>query len=183
MKYLVISQPKAGTYLAASLLESLGIMFSHVHIDPGMYRIFHNNDVSQYDKYSGDLKMAISAIPEDQFGVGHIAFDKENKKQLSDVKKIIVLRDIKDIQESAKRYAEEKGIDVESIVTSYNLEKIKEWSEEKDTFVISFEEMIGEDVDKINSLQHFLFEKIKTDSLWAIRQAKMADSLTKSSIR
>lgn len=183
MKAVVISMPKAGTYLAANLLQSLGMDFSHIHIDPGMHRIFKNNDLKNFDSFKGDLSMAVSKLKENQFAVGHIPFNKVNEQYLSDYKKILVVRDEKAIQESAQRYKKEKGPDVSSIINSNNLKNIKQWSSLKDVFVINFKEMIDEDIIKINNLQLYLFGNVNTNSYLAISQAKQMDSLTKSSVR
>jgi len=183
MRAVVISQPKAGTYLAANLIEYLGMDFSHIHIDPGMYRIFKNNDLKNFERFRGDVSKAVSNLKDNQFAVGHIPFVKQNKEALKDFKKILVIRDSKEIMESAKRYKNEKNQDVQTIINSSNLKNIARWSEEKDVFVIKFAEMIEENSRKINEMQMYLFNQIKTDSLWAIRQAKVGDSLTKSSIR
>jgi hypothetical protein len=183
MKAVVISQPKAGTYLAANLIQYLGMDFSHIHIDPGMYRIFKNNDLKNFERFGGGVSKAVSNLKDNQFAVGHIPFVKQNKQALKDFKKILVIRDIQEIIESAKRYKEEKDQDVETIINASNLKNIAQWSKEEDVFVMNFADMISENSRKINEMQMYLFDHIKTDSLWAIRQAKIADSLTKSSIR
>ena len=183
MKYMVISQPKAGTYLCANLLETLGLKFSGVHIDPGMYRIFYNNNPLDYDKHDVGLDRALSVVPEGQFGVGHIPCTEENKLFLQDTKKILITRGKKGIQDSAKRYKKEKHVGVDHIINDNNLALIKLWQDEDLTFHITFSDIIQENAKKIDNLQTFLFGEVRTNSDRAARVAKKKDSMTKSSIR
>lgn len=183
MRAVVISMPKAGTYLAANLLQSLGMDFSHIHIDPGMYRIFKNNNLKDFDRFKGNVGDAVSNLKENQFAVGHIPFTKQNQDFLLSFKKVLMVRDKKEIFNSAKRYKTEKGLDVFSIINNQNLKAISRWSGCDDVFTINFSDIINNDVDKINDLQKYLFNKIKTDSFFAADKAKSMDSLTKSSIR
>lgn len=183
MKAVIISQPKAGTYLAANLLEFLGMSFSHIHIDPGMYRIFKNNDLKKFERFGGDVSKAVSNLQDNQFAVGHIPFVKQNQESLSNFKKILVVRNQKEILDSAQRYKKEKNQDVSTIINQQNLKAISKWSSCNDVFKIDFSDMIEENSIKINELQIYLFGQVATDSSWAIKQAKAAKSLTKSSIR
>lgn len=183
MRAVIISQPKAGTYLAANLLEYLGMNFSHIHIDPGMYRIFKNNDLKKFERFGGDVSKAVSNLQDNQFAVGHIPLVKQNQESLYNFKKILVVRNQKEILDSAQRYKKEKNQDVSTIINQQNLNAIARWSSCNDVFKMDFLDMIEENSTKINDLQMYLFNHIKTDSLWAIKQAKAAKSLTKSSIR
>ena len=80
------------------------------------------------------------------------------------------------------RYKKEKGPDVFSIINESNLNQIEKWSK-NGAFVINFKDIINNDIEKIDLLQQFLFNKVITNSGTAIDQAKKMDSLTKSSIR
>lgn len=183
MKYVVISQPKAGTYLAANLIESLGIEFSHIHIDPGMYRIFKNNKLNDFDIHKAPLSRAINALPNNQFAVGHIPLNEGNKNALSKVKKVLIVRDRNGIRKSAERYRDERGVDVSSIINNNNLDQIESWKNEQNVFLIKFEDIINENVEVVNELQKFLFGNVIRDSSAMISNAKNKESLTKSSIR
>lgn len=182
MRAVIISMPKAGTYLAANLLQCLGMNFSHIHIDPGMHRIFHDNNLKKFDKFSGNVGEAVSKLKENQFAVGHIPFNVENQRHLNDFKKVLIIRDKKDIAESAKRYRQEKGPDVSSIINDANLNAIKKWSD-NGAFVIDFKDIITGNLEKIDRLQNYLFGSVTKNSNKAIADAKNMDSLTKSSLR
>lgn len=183
MRAIVISMPKAGTYLAANLLQSLGLNFSHIHIDPGFYRIFKNNDLNDFVYKSAPLKEAISEIKEGSFAVGHIQHSKVNSETLQDFKKILIVRDLEEIMKSAERYQKEKGVEVFTILDDTNLKRIKRWSKEGDVFIINFEDIIDENREVVDNLQIYLFGSVITDSVKAIKLAKSQDSLTKSSVR
>lgn len=175
--------PKAGTYLAANLLQSLGLNFSHIHIDPGFYRVFNNNDLNDFTYKDASLKEAVSEIQDESFAVGHIQHNKNNSETLKDFKKVLIVRDPEEIVKSAERYKKEKGVEVFTIIDDANLKRIRRWSKEQDVFVINFKDIIGENKEVVDNLQIYLFGSVITDSINAIRLAKSQDSLTKSSIR
>lgn len=182
MKYFIISQPKAGTYLAANLLENMGITPSKLHFDPGVVRKF--TTLSEFEKYNITFNMALKKeLEEDQFAVGHMPYINDNIRALKGIKKILVVRDREEIKESAKRYFKEKKQNVWSIIGDKNLDSIERWSEHSGVFVMNFKDMIEKDVNKINKLQKHLFGKLKYNSLEVIEKALTQDSLTKSSIR
>jgi len=41
MRVIIISQPKAGTYLCANLLENLGLTFARMHVRENSYTAVH----------------------------------------------------------------------------------------------------------------------------------------------
>lgn len=183
MRAIVISMPKAGTYLTTNLLQCLDLKFSGIHIDPGMYRIFKNNNPKDFIQKKSSLSDAVLNVNEGCFAVGHIPFSKKNKESLSEFKKVLIVRDFEEIHQSAQRYVEEKGVGVFNIINDKNLNSISLWSNEEDVFVINFNDIIQENKVIIDSLQNYLFGSVVTDSIIAAQLAKSMDSLTKSSIR
>lgn len=175
--------PKAGTYLAANLLQCFEMDFTHIHIDQGMFRIFRNNDLKNFKQYGGNVQRAVSGLKNNQFAVGHIPHIGDNIKALKDFKKILIVRDKNEIVASATRYQKEKGPNVFSIINDNNLNRIGSWSQEKDVFVIDFKDIMNNNVEKIDDMQLYLFSETKFDSLESIQKAKEMNSLTKSSIR
>jgi len=182
MKYFIISQPKAGTYLLSNLLENMGINSSKLHFDPKLARKFNN--LEDYETLKISIKNAFKEeIKDNEFAVGHIPHSKQYEKELAGIKKILITRNTSKIRDSAKRYLKEKGIDVSEIISVKNLNNIKQWKSNKDVFHITFEEILKKDKRKIDRLQIFLFNEIKFDSLSIINMALQQDSLTKSLIR
>jgi len=182
MKYFIISQPKAGTYLLSNILENMGIIPSKLHFDPKLIRKF--NSLEDYETLKISIKNALKEeIKDNEFAVGHIPYSKQYEKELAKIKKILITRNTSKIRDSAKRYLKEKGIDVGEIISVKNLNNIKQWKNNKDVFHVTFEEILKKDKRKIDKLQMFLFNEIKFDSLEVINKALAKDSLTKSSIR
>jgi hypothetical protein len=182
MKYFIISQPKAGTYLMSNILENMGIIPSKLHFDPKLIRKF--NSLEDYETLKISIKNAFKEeIKDNEFAVGHIPYTLENEESLRGIKKVLITRSEKEIRESAKRYLQEHGINVEEIIKKSNLEKINNWNDKEEVFSIRFEDVVGKNIEKLNELQMFLFNEIRFDSLEVINKALAKDSLTKSSIR
>lgn len=182
MKYFIISQPKAGTYLASNILKNLGIESSGLHFDPGLVRRFRK--LGDHDKLGGSVRSGIKKeLRGNQFAVGHLACNSENIDILKPVVKILITRNRDGIRKSAERYLKETGLDVLSIITDENLDNIERWKDDPEVFHITFEEIINKDIKKIDDLQIFLFGKVTHDSATVLDRALSEDSLTKSSIR
>jgi hypothetical protein len=181
MRFFIISQPKAGTYLLSNILKNMGLGNSKLHFDPGLIRKF--TTLKNFEEIEGTFEEGLEMIKNGCYAVGHMSYNKSRKESLKDFKKILITRNKKDIWESAERYAEEKNIGVYSIINDKNLKKISEWKKFKDVFHITFEDIVGKNTSKIDELQIFLFKKIKFNSLAIIEKSLNQDSLTKSSIR
>jgi hypothetical protein len=182
MKYFIISQPKAGTYLLSNILENMGIIPSKLHFDPNLVRRF--TTLEDYERLNIPLNRAvIKLLKENEFAVGHLTCGEKEEEALQNVKKILITRNTKGIKESALRYFKETGIDVGEIVSYRNLMNIKKWRRVKEVFHITFEDIIKKDTRKINKLQMFLFNEIRFNSLEIINKSLEQESLTKSSIR
>jgi hypothetical protein len=182
MKYFIISQPKAGTYLLSNILENMGISPSKLHFDPNLIRKF--NTLEDYEKINASLKSGVKKILKDEeFAVGHIPYSERDEDALLKTKKILITRNTGKIKDSAKRYLKETGIDVGDIIKYKNLKNIKDWKGKEDVFYITFEDLMKKDTRKIDKLQIFLFNEIKFDSLEILEKALNQNSLTKSSIR
>lgn len=188
MKYFIISQPKAGTYLCSNLLKELGIKQTGMHCKgTGLYQQYDLTDpeaVRKPKEYTHTLpsfKDVLDIIPEESFAVGHLHHSIQNAKYLKNFKKILVVRPYSDFEEAAKRFKEDLNRKVSSSERDYR--KIQKWQGEKNVFVINFYDMINRDIIKINQLQLYLFGEIKFKSKNVINNALQADSLTKTSIR
>jgi hypothetical protein len=182
MKYFIISQPKAGTYLAANLLENMKISPSKLHFDPGLVRRFKT--LKEFEEYNISFNKALkNKLKDGEFAVGHMHYVNGNIAALKGIKKILLIRDKKEIKESAKRYLEETGISVWSIINDRSLELIERWSEHKGIFVLEFKDIINKNTKKIDEMQQYIFGEIKFNSLEIINKSLEQDSLTKSSIR
>jgi hypothetical protein len=120
MKYFIISQPKAGTYLAANILENMGIISSKLHFDPGLVRKFET--LKEFEEYSMTFNQALKKkLKDGEFAVGHMHYNA-NISALKGIKKILITRDRKEIRKSARRYFKETGIKTWSIISTRSLE-------------------------------------------------------------
>jgi len=114
-RVIVVSIPKAGTYLVAQLLQQMGVVNSSLHIR------YDDQKIGIYDFRNAPLKMsaseknqcflemplteALSMIRIGEFGVGHLPPVPEVKKQLyPNFKIIFMVRDLRDCLISHMRY-------------------------------------------------------------------------------
>jgi hypothetical protein len=185
VKYFIISQPKSGTYLLSNILIELGIIPTHLHISNERYEDYSNkgNDaVKNPKKYSKNIPIeeSLTLIEDKSFAVGHLPYSENAEILLKDFKKILITRDINDIEKSWQRfnkdYQRKNGFNKEL------LNDIELWKK-SNIFHITFEELITKDIKKLDSLQLFLFNKINVNSANALDNALNSPSLTKSSIR
>ena len=185
MKYFIISQPKSGTYLLSNILIELGITPTHLHISNEKYEDYSSKDtdtVKNPKKYSKNIpiEQSLKLIRDESFAVGHLPYSDTTEELLKDFKKILITRNINDIKMSWQRfkrdYQRKNGFNTEL------LHDIELWKK-SNIFHITFDELISKDIEKINSLQLFLFNKINVDSTIALDNALNSPSLTKSSIR
>lgn len=187
MKYLIVSQPKAGTHLCANLLTEFGLQNSNLLLFPERYIKWQDWESDKFhDSKRVDMKfqLSIKLVPDNTFAMTHITPDRHDCKELTqDFKKILVTRNTDDIFESLERFKQEKNVPVNRPVTMQRLEKTLDWALVDNVFHITFEKLINKDIDSINSLQNYLLGDIKHDSEQAINNAIANDSPTKSSIR
>jgi len=93
MKYLILSQPKSGTYLASNLLKNLDINQSFIHLSLEKYEDYTNADLDHAKnnpkKYSHKLNLSesVKLIKDGFFAVGHIPCTNETQAILKDFKK------------------------------------------------------------------------------------------------
>jgi hypothetical protein len=192
MKYFIISQPKAGTYLCSNILRNLDIHQSYLHLNLNHYSRYIeyiNDQEKEFEKelIHMPLKDSINLIKDNSFAVGHIPYDSTIEHMLKDFKKILVTRKIDDCIYSWGRFSKEsrfaKGDFYKNKTNQYKYEKIAEWADKEDVYHITFNDMINKNIKKTNELQLFLFDEIKFLSEEILRKSLNEDSLTKSSIR
>lgn len=190
MKYFIISQPKAGTYLCSNLLVELGLIQTGMHCKgTGKFQKYNLQDpyavskVKEYTYFLKNFQEVVDTIPENAFAVGHFSPTNRRIRSLENFKKILVIRPYEDFMDSAQRFSIDYNRDVIGKNRQSQYQIINEWKNQRDVFTINFYDMINKNLNKINELQLFLFNKIVVDSNQAINNALKKDSLTKSSIR
>jgi len=185
MKYFIISQPKAGTYLLSNVLIELGIEPTHLHISTTNYQDYSSKEIdaaTNPKKYSKKIPMeeSLRLIGNNSFAVGHIPYNNTTEILLKDFKKILITRDTNGIKESFERF--KKEFQRRNRYNKTLNDNIEMWKK-TNIFHIKFEEVISKNAEKIDSLQTYLFNKINVNSENALENALNNPSLTKSSIR
>lgn len=190
MKYFIISLPKSGTYLLSNLLTEFKIKQTFLHLGLRKYQQYDKNNLIDGQKnplkYTHNLGIdkSINLIKENEFAVGHLPCTENTIKILQNFKKILLVRDIESINQSAKRWAEfsGRGNKTTTNVKHKKINSILQWTNQ-DVIVINFDEIIKRDTKAIDNLQLHLFGQIVFDSEKALKNALASNSLTKSTLR
>jgi len=195
VKAFIISQPKAGTYLCSNLLINLGMTATGMHVKGNKYRTYNPTQplprfetkqqlreyIASVTTHAKSFNDILTRIPENGFAVGHLVPDMKYINGLKDFKKILLVRDFAEHQESIVRFQNEvKG---STSVDKNAYAAIANWQYESNVFVLDFNDMIKPRYAKIRKLQNFLFGTVITDEKEAMDKALASPSPTKSSIR
>jgi hypothetical protein len=99
---------------------------------------------------------------------------------LRDYKKILLTRNEKNISDSLHRWDKFSGRSPSNKKdVLHHARRMFEWTKENNVFHITFEEMVLDDVVKLDALQEYLEVQDIKDSRQIYEQAKMKDSITK----
>ena len=112
MKVFVLSQPKAGTYLCANILQELGFEFNQLHFSEKKYERYPDPNgkyrkkllYPQFLETRMPLEESLEILKDNHVGVGHLGFTQKNEALLSGFKKIVLTRPKEDIVESLQRW-------------------------------------------------------------------------------
>jgi len=189
MKYLVISQPKAGTYLSANLLEEMGLIWTKLHFADNSVRSFQDINISEarmnntHKTINRSLPDSLNLIPDGGFAVSHMKHSVEIEKKLSNVKKILLVRNFDETYESTKTFLKEtnRKFSLNNLQSMHDA--VIPWKNCSDVFFMQFDDMINKNVIVLDKLQYFLFNELRVDSLQTIKSALNKDSITKSNKR
>lgn len=193
MRVVIVSRPKAGTYLCSEILANLNITQTYMHLSQKFY--------TQYDPAKLDdgrywpqlfykkvpLEHSVDLIDDNCFAVTHVDCTDQNVQLFNGFKKIALMRDVDSVIRSNERWVQETRRDIgakkPSPYTRQRIENLAMWCDIDDTFTMQFDQMIGRDSDAIDNLQLFLFGSIQYDSADILDRSLNAHTLTKSSIR
>jgi hypothetical protein len=107
---IVLSMPKAGTYLVAKILESLGLVDLEIHLGETAlsdYRGRSNSEKLERDRELArniPLRTSAKMVLPGQFAVGHIPCTPEARFQLETFVRIVCLRDLRHALVSLMRF-------------------------------------------------------------------------------
>jgi hypothetical protein len=173
MKAIVISQPKAGTYLLGDLLRQFGMIhtFMHTGSDSVFKYPVDNPEESRkgHTKYlvKQPLTQTIAEVPENGILLSHLEYSKTNAEVLRDFHKIFLTRDKQGVSQSLKRWNNFSGRRNYSIGEVNRItRKVSPWRNEAGVFTMQFDDMIN-----VNVVH---------DSRLAMTKALASDTITKS---
>lgn len=101
IRFLVVSQPKAGTYLAASALENLGFNPTNWHIAPDHFEDYTGATKTEflhnYKKFRRDspLEETLKKIPHGSFAVCHLARNARAITATNNFAKVLLTRELR----------------------------------------------------------------------------------------
>lgn len=180
--------PKSGTYLCANLLSEFKIQNTSLHLGQHQYQKYNLENLEDCQKnpknytIKSSLADSINLIFENSYAVGHIPFSIENENLLRGFKKVLLIRDHADIIESTARWKELSNREVKNYKLT-KINRIKEWIDRSEVYVLDFNDMINQNLIRLDQLQFFLFSEVLYDSKICIKNALKSPSLTKSNIR
>ena len=187
MKVMIISQPKAGTYLCNNLMEEFGFESSYKHLNKTNYQAYDKNNLEncksnprQYD-VNVDISQSVQTIKDNQVAMTHLSYSKDLQNIFKDFKKILLTRDKQNRDKSWERFKKIRPWN--SIPTEGHYDNIKAWNKCEDVFELQFDDMINKNTTQLDKLQLFLVDEIKYNSEQAMCSATQKPSITKSNIR
>lgn len=160
--------PKSGSHLLMNLMNN--------------FEIKKDDKIEFNAIYKKSDKLPVN-IDDGKFAICHLIHSNEFEQQLKNFKKILLIRNLKEIKESNQRRVLESKNPMFHLVYTPKLLEIKKWEDVQDVFVLSFDDLINKNLEKIDLLQLHLFGKLCFNSDRAISDALKQDSDTKSSIR
>lgn len=114
-RIILITFPKAGTYLTKSVLEFLGLEFTGLHLQTSHFTNYAGASylVARYHpellKKNVPLWKSLKRIKDNQFAVGHIAFSTRNRLTLATTPKILQVREVRSCLVSYFAFLRETG--------------------------------------------------------------------------
>ena len=190
MKYFIIAQPKAGIHLCGNLFTELGIQNSY-------YLLRHQNSLKynrnlwniSLSNHSGVMKIEkgwaelIDMMPNDTFTLLQTSYSKKLYDKIKPYKVVYITRQLEDIIESAKRMKNEKGVDTIKFTNKQIMEKFAPWNDIQNIFHLNFDDLVNSNIEVIDKLQHYLYNRIGFDSKTVITNTLANASPTKSHLR
>ncbi|OJY72265.1 MAG: hypothetical protein BGP12_12010 [Rhodospirillales bacterium 70-18] len=111
----LITQPKAGTYMVARLLERLGLVNTQVHVDRHGFTDYRHKSIaeaqSDYRRFTTHIPIEVSAglTAAGQFVVGHLEHMAPCVAATANMVRILQIRDARDALVSFMRFFELPG--------------------------------------------------------------------------
>lgn len=197
MKILLISFPKAGTYMFAEAFKRLGFIPTHMHLglhgyskhDPSRIRQERWNS-QMVSKTQMPFENAINLIKDNSFATGHISYSKTIKQHLSNFKILLIKRNREDCWKSLTQFYKEtsRGQNPKriqsKILLNQRCDSITKWDTQNNVFTIWYNEFIKYNIVKVQAMCLFFGVKLsKQEVNKLITDTLVTDTLTKSNKR
>lgn len=114
-RMVVVTIPKAGTYLISAYLKKIGLIDSGVHLDDIGFSDYRDKAISEmisnYREYRKlySLEKSIKLLRGGQFAVGHIGFNDQAITALASANIIFMTREIRTVMVSMMRWLSRPG--------------------------------------------------------------------------
>lgn len=188
-KIIVISQPKAGTYLCANVLQELGLEFHGYHLGEKKYEKYPPPSSPNYQAAIRNpktvetrqrLRESIDVIEPGHFAVSHLLYTVETEQLLSDYHKICVTRPELEILDSLKRWEQFSGRKPTNMEpTLARIHSVTQWVGRPGVFHLTYADMKSGNATKIDQLQQWLGIEKPVDSTQLCDRAVKRGSKTK----
>ncbi len=166
----VISVPKAGTYLVGHLLKTLGYVDTGAHAWEGGFDDYRDLSPDEAKRGGAHLARHIGLaeltrlVHGGQFLVGHMACTAGNRRDLAGLRKLLLLRDLRDTVVSHMRFMADAGraVGQDWVEIPYGPERLVRylqtlgrayiklvagvcpWLDEPDLHIVRFESLMGD---------------------------------------
>lgn len=185
----VISQPKAGTYLAVNILRELGFAFRRYHLGEKKYHRYPKPEDPAFRMALRDPRLVQTREPlensirliakHNEIGVGHIPYTPEYEQILQPYRKILLTRSEKEIFESLERWEQYTGRPPSNPGNiRARCRAVQNWRLQPDVFHLTWSDMYNCNVERIDQLQVFLGVR-HHNSRTVVSRAMEAPSKTK----
>lgn len=97
-RVFIVSIPKAGTYLAAEVMEALGVQSTKLHVDDGWVSDFRQyRKGTKMWKYQFEMPVedALALVQPGQFAVGHIPCSEQVWSALEGFSRVFIFRELR----------------------------------------------------------------------------------------
>ncbi len=169
----------------AELLTLWGMTNTNYHFSEGFVEHRTQENINNQRLDINDVHHNTSdywhRIGHNQFAVGHLAPEWHNIELLKSYKRIVLIRDHTEIDNSLRSWSQLTGYDIR-MLDSHKV--IPDWRWVPDTQVLEFNrDLIGINTDKLDELQQYLFGDVLYSSYATMTQAQAAMTFTKSANR
>lgn len=203
-RVLIVTQPKAGTYLVAEIVRLAGFHHSYLHLGMRRLQAYDRNYLREglsnprmFDVACG-IEESRKLVRFGELAVSHLEYSADLARQLSKFRIIHVKREMRssfiswsrmllhsnkfgsNMSDAIRQRGVSAFMDARGLAMIRNAVSINEWSNEENVLSLKMEEMMSDPVGAVDSIiQHVHGDRpSEASGLWA--QATSAETLTSS---